>query len=934
VQDANGCGNLVTVDIAPPLDIIPTVTALPTCNNDDGEITITGIGGTGIFTYSISPSPSGISLSGNVFSGVPSGTYTITITDANTCFADVEVVLPEAIPPIVTTTPSAVSCFGDNTGSFTINISGYSGPYTYEVFDSASASVTGVVNANTSINPELVSGMIAGNYSVIVTQTASPFCATTSDVIIQSPPEALTLVATETSSVTCDNDKGTITAIASGGYGTYEYELTGAAIMAYSPNGTFSNLEAGVYTVNVRDAEGCIASNNVTLIIPDPIDATISASTTLLSCFDDANATITVINTIGGQGSNYTYTLNQLLPTASSSGPQTSTVFDNLGAGTYSVTVTDGYNCEFTTPSVVIDEPTELQATLVKASSQTCLTESTLTLSASGGNGPYSFSSDANFTTIIGAFTTSTTFTVAPGEYQYYVRDTNGCVADVSNQITIDPLPDLIVNLDAMNATINCTGDLTGVIIATAEGGLGSYVYTLQDASGNTIPATQTSPGVFTELPAGNYQVRVDSGDCLTTSAAITITEPSLPLEVTFNTANVTCTGENNGSIEIIATGGTGTIKYAISPQLNQFFDEPIFEDLAPGAYQAVVQDELGCFVIIDFRIDEPTPVFLTVVPNSTILELCVGELSGAFSVDISGGSLPYNVSLDNYDGPYTTGTAAQTVFDFTALAGGNHVVYITDSEGCEAEFEIDFPESILINPQIAIDYGCANNASTNTVTVTLDPDNIDQADLEYALDGGPYQPNNIFANVPAGLDHYIDVRHTNGCVQQSVNFDVDDYQPLALILTESGLNEIEATTTGGNGNYEYTLNGESYGTTNTFKIYESGTYTVTVSDSYGCSVSASIPMEFIDICIQNYFTPNDDGTLDGWGIDCADQYDDLTFDIFDRYGRKIATLNVNEKWDGTYKGKELPTGDYWYVVKLNDSRNDKEFVGHFTLYR
>lgn len=930
IQDANGCGNLVTVDIAPPVDLTPSVTAIPTCNNDDGEITITGTGGTGVYTYTISPSL-GV-LSGNVFSGLPSGSYTITIIDANTCSAEIEVVLPEAIPPTVTTTPSAVTCFGDNTGSFEINVSGYSGPYTYEVFDSTSTSVTGVANANTSINPEVVSGMASGTYSVVITQTASPFCTTTTNVTIQSPPTPLTVLATETSNVTCDNDSGTITAVASGGYGDYEYELTGAAIVAFSPNGTFSNLEAGVYTVNVRDAGGCVASDDVTLIIPNPIDATISASNTLLSCFGDTNATITVTTTTGGQGSNYTYVLNQILPTVSSSGPQTSTVFDNLGAGTYNVTVTDGYNCEFTTPNVVIDEPTEVQATLVKATSQTCTTESTLTLSATGGNGPYSYSTDSSFATIIGTFATSTTFSVPAGNYQYYVRDANGCIADVSNQITIDPLPDLTIALDAMNATINCTGDSTGVIIATAEGGLGNYVYTLQDTSGNAIPATQNTPGVFTELPAGNYQVRVDSGDCLNTSAVIPITEPALPLEVTFNTTDVTCTGENNGSIEILATGGTGTIKYAISPQLNQFFDEPIFENLAPGAYQAVVQDELGCFVIIDFTINEPTPVFLTVVPNSLVPELCAGEMNGAFSIEISGGNLPYQVSLDDYDGTYTTGTTTQTIFDFTDLAGGNHVVYIRDAEGCEAEFEIDFPEAIDFNPELVIEYVCVNNALTNTVTVNLNEnDTVDPADLEYALDGGAYQTSNVFTNVAPGLDHFIDVRHVDGCIKRTDLFDIEDYQPLTLMLQEGGgLNEIEAIVTGGTGNYEFTLNGESRGSETTFLIYESGTYTVTVTDRNGCSLEASIPMEFIDVCIPNYFVPANGG----WGPGCTSQYRDLTFDIFDRYGRKIATLNVEDKWDGKYKGKELPTGDYWYVVNLNDNRNDRSFVGHFTLYR
>ncbi len=932
VQDANGCGNLVSVDIAPPVDITPSVTALPSCNNNDGAITINGLGGTGAYSYTISPNPASILLTGNVFSGVPSGTYTITLTDANTCFASVEVVVPEATPPIVTTTPSAVTCFGDNTGSFEIGINGYSGPYTYEVFDNASNSVTGVVNANTSTNPELVPGMASGTYSVVITQTASPFCTVTNDVVIQSPFSALIVNASETSNVTCDDDKGTITAIASGGWGTYEYELTGTAFVGYSSSGTFTNLSAGTYTVNVRDGSGCIASDTVVLDIPNPIDATIAASTTMLSCFGDTNATITVTNTSGGQGINYTYTLNQLLPTPTTSGPQTSTVFNDLGAGTYSVTVTDGYNCEFNTPTIVINQPSEVETELVKVTSQTCLTEASLTLSASGGNGTYEYSTDSNFTTVIGTFSSSITFDVTPGDYQYYVRDANGCITDASNQITIEALPTLDIAIDATNAKINCNGDLTGTIVAIAEGGLGSYVYTLQDPLGNTIPATQNSPGVFTELSIGDYQVRVDSGDCLSTSATISITEPALPLEVTFNTSDVTCTGQNNGSIEILATGGTGTIKYAISPQLNQFFDEPIFEYLAPGTYQAIAQDELGCFVLIDFVIDEPAPVFLTVVPNSLVPELCSGELNGAFSIEISGGSLPYQVNLDDYNGTYTTGTNTQTIFNFSGLAGGNHVVYIRDNEGCEVEFEIDFPSSIDFNPELVLEYGCINNAATNSVTVNLNEnDTINPADLEYALDGGVYQTSNIFTNVAPGLDHYIQVRHSNGCVKQTSFFDIEDYQPLTLILQEGGgLNQIEAIATGGTGNYEFTLNGESRGSETTFIIYETGTYTVTVTDRYGCTAVASIPMEFIDVCIPNYFVP----ATEGWGPGCTSQYRDMTFDIFDRYGRKIATLNVDDKWDGKYKGKELPTGDYWYVVNLNDPRNDKSFVGHFTLYR
>ena len=935
VRDLNGCGNLVSVTIAPPLGLTPSVTALPTCNNDDGEITITGFGGSGMYAYTISPNPASISLSGNVFSGVPSGTYTVTITDTITlCTEDVTVTLPTAIAPSFTTLPSSVTCFGDNSGSFEINVSGYSGPYSYEVFDSFGTSVTGVVAANTSTNPETVNGMTSGTFTVVITETATPFCSATSSVIISSPAQPLSVVATETSNVTCDDNLGTITAIASGGWGTYEYELTGAATVGYSPNGTFTNLSAGTYTVNARDAQGCEVSTNVTLNIPNPITATFTPSTTLLSCFSDQNATITITNVTGGQGSNYTYTLNTISPTVSSSGPQNSNVFSGLGAGTYNVTITDGYNCSMTSLDIVINQPSPIQATLVAASTQTCLVDATLTLSASGGTGIYTYSNTSNFATILGTFTTSTTFSVPVGTYNYYVRDANGCISNVSNEITIDALPPLVINLESTNPTINCTGDNTGVINATAQGGLGNYVYTLQDTLGNTIPATQNSPGVFTGLVAGTYVVRVDSGDCNTATSPITITEPTNALNVNHIVSNVSCSGTNDGSVEIIATGGTGIIKYAISPQLNQFFETNIFENLAPGNYDAIVQDELGCYVTFSFTITEPIPVMITIVPNSIYAEVCEGDNNAEFSIDISGGTSPYSVSIDDYNGPYTTGAVGQTQFDFTDLTGGDHSVFVRDSQGCESEWNITLPDPVRINPIANVEYVCDNNLTSNIVTVTVDDSITDPSDLDYSLNGGPYQTSNIFTNVVAGTGHYIDVRHTNGCIQRTNSFNILQFQPLSLVLNDGGLNEIIAIATGGTGGYQYTLNGEDYGDVNTFIITHSGDYTVTVTDSSGCVAVATRYFEFIDICLPDYFTPNGDGISDGWGPGCAENHPNLEFDIFDRYGRKVGTYRLGQYWDGKYNNAELPTGDYWYVVRLNNPNDNRDFVGHFTLYR
>ena len=935
IQDANGCGNIVSVDIPEPLEFSADITANASCNDNDGEIVLNPIGGSGNYTYTISPNSAGIVLVGNTYSNVPSGVYNIIIDDTTTgCSDEVTIAISEPTQPTITLTSTIISCFGDNSGTIEVVVDQYTGPYDYEVFDSSGSSVFGVLNGDTSVNPLIINNLSADTYTIQVTETADPFCTVSGTIVVSSPPAPLTIDAIETTNVTCDNSQGTITATANGGWGSYEFELTGDAIVPYSSNNVFGNLSAGNYTVNVRDEEGCIAAINITLELPDPITATFTPSTTTLACFGDQNANITITNVIGGQGANYLYTLNTISPIPSVSGPQSSNVFNDLGPGVYSVIITDSFDCTMTSLDIVIDEPQPIQANLVVDSTQTCLTQTTLTLSATGGTGSYEYSTDASFTTILGAFNTSISFDVADGNtYMYYVRDANGCISNVSNEITIEEFIDLTIELTSDNPTINCTGDNTGTISATAQGGLGNYVYTLQDTLGNTITAIQNTPGVFTELVAGTYVVFVESGDCDLTSQPITITEPDNPLIVDFNVNNITCTGNNDGMVEIIASGGTGTILYAISPQLDQFFTTNVFENLEGGDYVVIIQDELGCYELIDFTIVEPDPVIITIDSDSIFEETCSGDANGAFSIDITGGTIPYSVSLDNYDGPYTQGGAGQTLFDFNNLNGGDHIVYVRDAQGCESEWNITFPESISINPVAEITYQCTNNILSNTVTVIVD-DSLDPNDLDYAIDGEPFQVSNIFTDVAIGA-HFIEVRHTNGCIQTTEIFVIDDIQPVTLNLSEgSGTGEIIAEALGGTGIYTFTLNDEDYGSTNVFSVTEEGTYIVIVTDSAGCQAEASIEIEFTGPCIPNYFSPNNDGIADDWGPNCIEDFPNLTFDIFDRYGRKVATYRAGEYWDGTYNGTELPTGDYWYVVKTNSEIFNKEYVGHFTLYR
>ncbi|TRX07877.1 T9SS type B sorting domain-containing protein [Flavobacterium gawalongense] len=966
VYDSKGCIGIApsTISIVPfiALDkVTVNVDRAITCTNlEDITVSVSSIGGTpASLQYTVADSNATTGVIGanynvtnttGVFTGLNIGNYLITVANPATACSvkSVHYVNEPNTFDLTINSVTDVTCFGGTNGSANVTFidrvitatnPNQAGPFSYTIVDALGNSVTSGTSA--TAGPITISTLAAGIYTITATLTNSPYCTASKNFTIVQPAAALAIAETHTQ-ITCvsGNNDGSIAATATGGWpGGYQFELTGPVTVAYSAQRNFTNLTAGTYTVNVRDSKGCVATTNVTLVIPTPITVTASPNTTMLSCFGDKTATITVNSPSGGQGSNYRYTLNttSLVP-ATASGPQASPVFGGLGAGTYTITVTDGYSCSATSTPIVIAQPTKVSASLVVATTQTCLTQTRLTLSATGGTGIYTYGADSNFATNLGTFTNSITFPVPVGTYHYYVKDANGCVGIVSNDIEIAPLETLILNVDTTNAVINCKGDVSGVIVANAQGGLGNYVYTLLDGAGLPLAfvPTQTSPGTFTQLPAGNYKVRVDSGDCTTTTGSpIVITEPLTSISAAHTEINVTCFGQGNGQITVTASGGTGIIKYAISPRLDQFFDSGIFINLQPGLYDVIAQDENGCYqYITGIVISEPNPIIPSLIAGSMLPEICFGDKDGAFSVDIVGGTMPYSVSLDNVNGVYTTGTLTQTRFDFTGLAGGTHTVYIQDANGCAVEFVVVMPESVKINPIAVVDYSCVNNSASNSVTVTVDASITDLTDVDYSLDGTPYQAGNIFTNVVPGTNHFIDVRHTNGCIQRTANFDILQVDPLALVLSDGGLNEIVATATGGGGGYQYTLNGESYGTKNTFIIYKSGDYTVEVTDSNGCVASATRYFEYIDVCIPNYFTPNGDGVMDGWAPGCTINYKDLTFDIFDRYGRKIATYRLGQYWDGKYNGNELPSGDYWYVLKLNDLKDAREFVGHFTLYR
>ncbi|OOG65790.1 T9SS type B sorting domain-containing protein [Flavobacterium sp. A45] len=877
------------------------------------------------------------------FSGLGVGDYLITVvnTDSDCEISEYyHVFSPNTfeikVNPIITDI-----CYGTSNGSVELILvdtqpvpTNEAGAFNYTI-TGPMPTINGITNNS---GPQQIAGLIAGEYIVVAKLVNEPECQVITSFQISQPLSELNLNETHTE-ITCKegNMDGTITATASGGWvdRAYQYELVGPVSHVYSEQSYFDNLTPGNYTINVKDSKGCIESASVNLVIPDPIEFT--ATPNLLPCYDDDNGVITVSNAKGGQGYNYTYTLNYTTSEGEviHIGPQDSNVFNGLGAGNYTVTVADGFNCANTSENIEISNPIKIQVSLSQEKAITCLTDATLTLTATGGTSPYTYSE--NGITYGDSFDNKVTFAVKEGVHHYFVKDNLGCVSDISGDVKVEPIVPLSIELDLRNAKINCKDEFTAIIVAKANGGLGNYQYSLLNKNDVEIRPVQPN-GVFMDLNAalGPYTVHVKSGDCEIKSEPVIIKEPQEALQSNYTATPITCFGNEDGTINVVASGGTGVIKYAITPNLNMFVDSGKFERLAKGFYTVIVQDIQGCTIVYnDIEITEPSFLAASEIPNSAVEEICKGDKDASFYIQINGGTAPYFESLDNETGPFLPVTG--NTKDYLKQSGGNHIVYIKDSNGCVSEVAIAMAEPVVLNPTYEINYNCVNNGQYSMVIVSVDQSNTDLSAIDYCLDSeeGPWQPSNIFTNVGTGK-HYIVARHTNGCKAATELFEIKTYSRLALALSsgQQEMNIISVTASGGVSPYEYSFNGEPYTSDNSYKIFKSGDYEVIVKDKNGCTDTITVPGIYVDICIDNYFTPNGDGVYDTWGPGCSNIYNKLEFSVFDRYGRLINKFHYGERWDGSYQGSELPSGDYWYVLQLNDEKDNREFYGHFTLYR
>ena len=333
VTDSIGCSDTASVTVSSQAEIILSVNATDaTCGNTDGSASVNVTNGAAPYTYSWSSGDT-LSLADSLMSGI----YVATVNDANGCSSFGIATISDANGPVISNMFSTeITCNGGSDGAISIIVGGGTQPYTYLWSNGGNA--TGISN------------LVAGPYEVNVTDSAG--CIANTSITVNEPSSIdITIAATD---AVCSSSDGNATASVSGGTSPYTYLWstgeTGASI---------AGVTAGIYSLVITDANGCIDSS--TAAISNIGGATVTIDSIIGGGCGAEPGSIFI--SVSGGAFPYTFTWSD-----------SSTIEDliDVSAGSYSVLVTDTNGCISTASAIISGIPaSEQEICLVTVDSAT-----------------------------------------------------------------------------------------------------------------------------------------------------------------------------------------------------------------------------------------------------------------------------------------------------------------------------------------------------------------------------------------------------------------------------------------------------------------------------------------------------------------------------------------------------------------------------------
>ena len=890
VTDANGCTyseSFSITDISSIGALAQLVNNVTCVGDTDGEGRFIIDGFENSYSYQIDANPVVTNQTSNTIdvNGLAAGSYVISVTDEDTnCTETATLTIdapaaPLAIAPIVTD----MSCQNNNRGAVNANASGGWGSYRYTLTRPNSSTV-GPRN-----NPNFTGLTDSGNYTITVVDSEG--CSISSNFTL-APISSPSLVVDPVSDFCFDNtDAASLSVLASGGDGSYEYRINGGPWVA-SP--TFSNLNPGNYTIQVRDGNNC--RDSVTRTIRPQTTSTVTIQRELTCSLSGTNDAEILVNIANGNTPYQTYEVS--FNSGAYGVPVgivgSSFVYTTGVDGTYQFRITDNQGC-VTETNVVTINPTEVIVATANVTDPRCGDPNTgiveLVPDTSVGIPPYEFSTDNV------SYGTQAVFgNLAPGNYTYYVRDSRGCNVPVN--FTVGPAAPGVDATVAATPAVCSAGVVEGNIDVTGvSNGIAPFVYTLVDVNGNTvqtIPATPSTTANFTNVVPGSYTVITtdaagceDRDDVILDDSGVVITPipPALPPDCDASgfTYRVSVSG-GSGSYEIRLLGEGAYYPLNPGPNVHDFSNAA--NGIVYGvSYTVQVRDVVtGCeYTQVIPPINAPGTINLTATASTAS---CDASGNGTIDYEVTGITSPANITVTLINA--TTGTvigapatyvSAPIPFNdtFTGLTAGDYQIIVVDNAtGCSTEELVTISQDI---PSVAID----SNTSANCINPNgqlivrgvggTGPYSFSVVPTTTAV--GAYSATTVYDLAPGNYDVYVQDSQGCGSVLTNVAINQDagilpptvDVTNQCTAVASYTISVTSPLTTGPapEDTFQYDIGGGFQDSPN-FTVPNAGSYTITVRDGNGCTntVVADV-FDFFSITASASAQPscnNADGTI------------------------------------------------------------------------
>ena len=409
------------------------------------------------------------------------------------------------------------------------------------------------------------------------------------------------------------------------------------------------------------------------------------------------------------------------------------------------------------------------------------------------------------------------------GTYTIQIEDDNGCSYSTSETIT-QPTQ---INITTSFNEPSCFGFSDGAISLNVSGATAPYQYSIDGG------ITWQTSNTFNALTAGTYTIQIEDNNGCSYSASETITQPTILVVSQGNVTNASCFNMADGSLSVNVLGGTTPYQYSIDGG-NTWQTSNTFNNLLGGVnYNILIEDDNGCIDNISIFISQPT---IGVSSNAnTVNTLCFGDSTGIITISASGGTIPYQYSIDG-------GITWQNSNTFNGLAAGTYTVITQDLNNCSQNINVNVNEPNQVNISTSFTEPSCHGGSNGSISLNVSGAT---APFIYAINNN-WQTSNTFNALAAGT-YTIQIEDANGC---SYSTSETITQPTQINITTSfnepscfGFSDgaISLNVSGATAPYQYSIDGGiTWQTSNTFNALAAGTYTIQIEDNNGCSYSAS----------------------------------------------------------------------------------------------